>query len=174
MSPAASGADVSKTTALPSPDSAPGRSDEELAACPPPAATLARTVDPVTRSCTNTSAASLLSPGTRLVADEVKTTKRPSALIRAFDDAPSAAPPAAAETSVVAPVARSRTYTSLSWLVSAGTSAAAVPNVARLPSAEREMPSWAVVSFSGGPAGETVTSAGGAAASALPDVDATS
>ena len=44
----------------------------------PPVATLTRSVRPVRRSRTNTSSAPLVSPGTRLVACELKATKRPS------------------------------------------------------------------------------------------------
>ena len=47
----------------------------------PALSTLTRSVVPVRRSWTNTSATPFVSPGTRLMAAEVKATKRPSALI---------------------------------------------------------------------------------------------
>ena len=123
MSPAASGAAVSKATRFPLADSPPGRSDDEFAACPPVAETLARTVEPVWRSCTNTSAARLVSPSTRFGAVLANATKRPSAEIAEASLAPAAAwlPSPATLTRSMAPVARTAANTSRMRLVSPAT-----------------------------------------------------
>src|SRR5262245_66576099 len=47
--------------------------------CAPPEATLTRVVTPLARSCTKTSQAPFVSPGTRLVAALEKATRLPSA-----------------------------------------------------------------------------------------------
>ena len=67
-------------------DEAPVRRDRRADSCrplpwAPPELTLTRRVVPVWRSRTNTSVPSLVSPGTRLVASDMKATKRPSAEI---------------------------------------------------------------------------------------------
>ena len=154
------------------PDAAP-----PLASLPwtPPAETLTRVVCPVARSRSNTSATPLVSPATRLLASEVKTTKRPSALMRALDEAPFACPPAPSDARVVVPVTRFRTNTSRTPFVSPATRLGEPETKATsVPSAETEIPSWGVVSLAGTPPVVTVTSAGGTAASALPAVVATS
>src|SRR5439155_20244253 len=92
--------------------------------CSPEAETLTRVVWPAVRSRTNTSAAALVSPATRFVAWEVKTTKRPSALMREFEEGPLAWPPAPTETSVVWPVEMSRTNTTRAPLAAAATTPA--------------------------------------------------
>ena len=70
-----------KATKRPSALSAGGpRNHASRFPCMPSLATLTRSVIPVCRSRTNTSSALLLSPGTRLEADDLKATKRPSAL----------------------------------------------------------------------------------------------
>ena len=154
------------------PDAAP-----PLASLPwtPPAETLTRVVCPVARSRSNTSAAPFVSPATRFVASEVKTTKRPSALMRALDEAPFACPPEPSEARVVVPVTRFRTNTSRTPLVSPATRLGEPETKATsVPSAETEIPSWAVDSLADTPPVVTVTSAGGVAASALPALAATS
>src|SRR4051812_15573740 len=141
----------------------------------PPAEPLTRAVCPVARSRSNTSAAPFVSPATRLPASEVKTTKRPSGLIRALDDAPFACPAAPSETRLVVPVRTFRTKTSRAPLVSPATRLGEPETKATsVPSAETEIPSWGVVSLAETPPVVAVTSAGGAAASALPALAATS
>jgi len=58
--------------------------------------TLMRSVTPVSRSCTKMSRLSFVSPATRLVANELKATKRPSPLMLGLKlDSSACAPPVA-------------------------------------------------------------------------------
>src|SRR5207248_4824156 len=93
-----------------------------LGAAPAPSVT--RLVWPVWRSRTNTSITPLLSapPGSRLLAADWSTTKRPSALMPGLKLPALAWPPSPATlTRSVCPVARSRTKTSVTPLVSPAT-----------------------------------------------------
>jgi hypothetical protein len=85
----------------------------------PSAATLIRVVSPVTRSWTKMSVLPLVSPGTRLVADDAKATKRPSPLTAGPVLLPFACLPLLLTlTRWVLPLARSRTTTSTAPLLS--------------------------------------------------------
>jgi hypothetical protein len=85
----------------------------------PSAATLTRVVWPVTRSWTKMSVLPLVSPGTRLVADDEKETKRPSPLRSGPLLLPFASLPLLVTlTRWVLPLARSRTNTSTAPLLS--------------------------------------------------------
>src|SRR5918995_1246118 len=96
-------------------------------ACCPSLETDTRVVSPVARSWRKTSPMSLVSPGTRLVAELRKATKRPSAEIAgSHADRLAWAPSEATDTRSVRPVARSRTKTSTSPFVSPGTSVGAL------------------------------------------------
>src|SRR5262249_43927384 len=96
-------------------------------ACAPALLTLTRSVVPVCRSRTNTSVVPLVSPGTRLLAVEVKATKRPSVLIATLGlrVLPLAALPwvlpVATLTRSAVPGCRSWTTDSATPVVSAGT-----------------------------------------------------
>jgi hypothetical protein len=96
-------------------------------ACPPPEATLARTVTPAPSRRTNTSTAPLVSPTTRLEAIPVNATESPSPEI-AWISAPEGgcAPPTPTPARVVVPLGRSRTNTSSAPLVSPATRLLAV------------------------------------------------
>ena len=93
---------------------------------------------PVWRSRTNTSSLPLVSPGTRLLASELKATKRPSAEIAGSKLSPLPwTPPGPRLTRWVVPVWRSRTNTSSTPLVSPGTRLVASESKAtKRPSAE--------------------------------------
>src|SRR5439155_233563 len=88
----------------------------------PALSTLTRSVMPVCRSWTKTSAYPLVASATRLVAYDSKATKRPSALIEGLPLEPLPSVPALLTlTRSVVPVHRSRTNTSCHPLVSPGT-----------------------------------------------------
>src|SRR2546428_83045 len=94
--------------------------------CAPWESTLTRLVLPALRSRTNTSLAPFVSPPTRLVAIELKATKRPSAEIEGTTLSPfSCAPWESTLTRLVLPALRSRTNTSLAPFVSLPTRLAA-------------------------------------------------
>ena len=165
-------ADEANVTKLPSAEIELGTSP--LAALP----SVIRSVAPVARSRTNTSATPLTSPATRFVALDVKTTYRPSAEIIAFDDAPS---PCTSEeetlTLRVAPEPRLRRKTSLTPLVSPATSEPdAETNTALLPSADSDSVVCGDSSLADAPVVVTLSRSGPLAADAPPAsaTDATS
>ena len=89
---------------------------------PAPGFSLNRRVSFFSRSRTKTSISPLVSPGTRLLASDSNTTKRPSPLMAGKRLAPLACPPSLATlTRSVAPLLRLRTKMSLAELVSPGT-----------------------------------------------------
>src|SRR4029079_7770877 len=112
--------------------------EHALLASAPVELTLARIVVPATRSCTKMSLALLLSPETRLIADDVKATKRTSPLIGGSIEGRSASPPAVLTLArVVVPAATSRTKMSAAPLASEGSRSNATDwNTTRLPSSE--------------------------------------
>ena len=106
--------------------------------CSPAEVTLTRRVCPLARSCTKTSEARLVSPGTSVVARLSKATSRPSAESAGYmQDWSGSLPPTPRLARTVVPAWRSCTKTSTTVLVIPGTRFRAwLPKATLVPSAE--------------------------------------